>query len=242
MFSYRSLTSGLCGSPGLLVGAGTKLANGCTSGHMLCGVPRISIRSLVFTGIFFPVAILTTNLLDTAPSCAGGACSTLVLPSSTKIQGMAAAIVLAAAGTALIRKFRNPTFARVLSGFVFGCGLVLTGMAGPGKTLGFLAMGDRMKWDPSMALVALIGVGGNALAWWGKVGKEKLWCDGESWKVSKRSDVDWRLLVGGVLFGIGWGISGICPGPGTMGLVWNGLEGLKWAATFQMGRKLVEKM
>ncbi|TGZ85568.1 hypothetical protein EX30DRAFT_301722 [Ascodesmis nigricans] len=227
---------------GLLVGAGTKLANGCTSGHMLCGIPRGSLRSFIATLIFFPVAVLTTRVLDTAPSCLNGSCSTLSLPSTSQIQGMALALVLASGGATLVKKLKNPTVARVFSGFVFGCGLVLTGMAGPAKTLGFLAFGDWAKWDPSMALLAIVALSGNAVAWYGKVGKEKLWCEGEKWTVSVRRDVDWRLVLGSALFGVGWGLSGICPGPGAMGLVWNGLEGLKWAVTFQIGRKLMERL
>lgn len=115
-------------------------------------------------------------------------------------------------------------------------------MAGPGKTLGFLSMGRLDRFDPSMALVAMIAVGGNAVRWAGKVGKGEVWAKGEEWKVPTRKDVDWKLVVGSLLFGVGWGLQGICPGPGILGLVFNGLEGLKWVGMFMAGRKLADKV
>lgn len=95
-------------------------------------------------------------------------------------------------------------------GLIFGVGLVISGMTQPQKVLGFLDIFGR--WDPTLALVmaaALIVSGaGFALAWQQKqpmLTAQHLW--------PTRTDVDRSLVAGSVLFGLGWGLAGLCPGP-----------------------------
>ncbi len=98
----------------------------------------------------------------------------------------------------------------VISGLVFGLGLMAGGMTDPAKVQGFLDVFGR--WDPSLAFVMggaiLVGVAGFALA-----GRRQLAWSGEAIELPKSRVVDTRLLVGGALFGIGWGLGGLCPGP-----------------------------
>jgi len=96
------------------------------------------------------------------------------------------------------------------AGLIFGAGLILSGMTDPGKVIGFLDVtGD---WDPSLAFVMggaiLIGFFAFRLA--GKRAKSFV---GGAMHLPHRRDIDKRLVSGSVLFGIGWGLAGFCPGP-----------------------------
>ncbi|SDT93986.1 DUF6691 family protein [Pseudomonas yamanorum] len=97
-----------------------------------------------------------------------------------------------------------------LAGLIFGLGLLLAGMANPAKVLAFLDVAGT--WDPSLALVM---VGAIAVAVipmnWARKHKQSLLTAPMQLPVSRALDV--RLIGGSVVFGIGWGIAGICPGP-----------------------------
>lgn len=100
--------------------------------------------------------------------------------------------------------------AALLSGLIFGFGLILSGMANPAKVLGFLDLAG--SWDPSLAFVmgGAIGVGVVAFALAKKRDRSLL---GDKMNMPTSTAIDKRLVVGGLLFGIGWGLAGICPGP-----------------------------
>ena len=105
--------------------------------------------------------------------------------------------------------------ASLLAGLLFGIGLILSGMANPAKVLGFLDLAG--SWDPSLALVMAgaiaVGVGGFAIA---KNRTQSIL--GLAMQFPKARHIDRRLLGGSLLFGIGWGIAGFCPGPGLVAL------------------------
>ena len=104
-----------------------------------------------------------------------------------------------------------------LFGLVFGLGLIVAQMTNPRKVLAFLDVaGD---WDPSLALVMasallVLGVSQRLLktADLAELETEQLPC------ASPKTAIDARLLIGSVIFGVGWGLSGICPGPAIVGL------------------------
>lgn len=103
----------------------------------------------------------------------------------------------------------------LLAGLIFGLGLIVSGMFNPAKVLGFLDLAGA--WDPSLALVmgGAIAVGAGAFAIATRRQKSLLGLD---MKMPKHEHIDKRLIGGNLLFGIGWGIAGVCPGPGLVGL------------------------
>ncbi len=100
-------------------------------------------------------------------------------------------------------------------GLLFGIGLMLSGMTDPGKVIGFLDLAG--PWDPSLALVMggaiLVGLGAFALA---KRRTHSFF--GGAMALPKSSDIDRRLILGSLTFGVGWGIAGFCPGPALVSL------------------------
>ncbi|MDK9557805.1 YeeE/YedE family protein [Marinobacter sp. M216] len=105
--------------------------------------------------------------------------------------------------------------ASLLAGLIFGLGLIVSGMANPEKVLGFLDIAGL--WDPSLAFVmggaVVVGLGAFALA-----RRRTLSFLGFSMKISTNNHIDKRLVVGGLAFGVGWGVAGFCPGPGLVAL------------------------
>lgn len=96
------------------------------------------------------------------------------------------------------------------AGLLFGLGLLLSGMANPAKVIGFLDVAGA--WDSSLALV-MVGAIATALVpfTWAKR-RERSLLDAPMRLPSKR-ELDGRLIGGSLVFGIGWGVAGICPGP-----------------------------
>ncbi|MFO1206329.1 MAG: DUF6691 family protein [Burkholderiales bacterium] len=98
----------------------------------------------------------------------------------------------------------------LLSGLIFGLGLVVAGMANPAKVLGFLDLaGD---WDPSLALVMVGAIAVGAVAFAVARGRTRS-LSGSPMQLPTARRIDLRLIGGSALFGVGWGLAGICPGP-----------------------------
>lgn len=97
-----------------------------------------------------------------------------------------------------------------IAGLVFGLGLLVSGMANPAKVKGFLDLAH--PWDPSLALVMAgaiaVGVVGFSLA-----KRRKTAICGGPVSLPTRRTLDKNLFIGAAIFGLGWGLAGICPGP-----------------------------
>ena len=106
-------------------------------------------------------------------------------------------------------------FTSLLAGLVFGLGLIVSGMADPAKVLGFLDLGGA--WDPSLAFVMAGAIAVGALAF-AVARKRTVSFLGAAMKLPTSRDIDRRLVIGSVVFGIGWGVAGFCPGPGLVAL------------------------
>ena len=98
----------------------------------------------------------------------------------------------------------------LISGTLFGAGLTLSGMTDPARVRGFLDLFGN--WDPTLAFVMGGAVLVMAVAWRIRAGMTKP-LFGEKFSLPGRGDLDRQLLIGSALFGIGWGIAGLCPGP-----------------------------
>ena len=101
------------------------------------------------------------------------------------------------------------------SGLVFGLGLILAGMTQPLKVKGFLDVAGA--WDPSLGLVMGGAIAVGALAFALARRRKRSW-SGAPMEIPVDQTIDKRLVIGGALFGIGWGIAGFCPGPALVAL------------------------
>lgn len=107
-------------------------------------------------------------------------------------------------------------FPPLASGTLFGAGLALGGMTDPARVRGFLDLfGD---WDPTLAFVMGGAVIVMAIAWRFQKGMARP-AFAEAFALPDRTDLTPRLIGGSALFGIGWGVAGLCPGPGVTALV-----------------------
>ena len=106
-------------------------------------------------------------------------------------------------------------------GLLFGIGLVVSQMINPAKVLGFLDVAGR--WDPSLALVmaGAVAVSSIGYAVARRRGRPAL---NQQLKVPTRRDIDVRLVAGAAIFGVGWGLIGLCPGPALTALAYGKWE------------------
>jgi len=105
--------------------------------------------------------------------------------------------------------------ASFLCGLIFGAGLIISGMTQPAKVLGFLDIFGR--WDPTLAFVMAGALVLSSVGYWlarhqrrPVIAAQHLW--------PNKTDIDRPLVVGSVLFGLGWGLAGLCPGPALVNL------------------------
>ena len=102
------------------------------------------------------------------------------------------------------------TLSALLAGLIFGFGLIISGMANPAKVQGFLDLAGA--WDPSLALVMAGAIGAAFLPFRLAGQRKKSWL-GEPLHLPGTREITPRLVLGSLLFGIGWGLAGLCPGP-----------------------------
>tara|TARA_R110000851_G_scaffold333550_1_gene516109 strand:- start:146514 stop:146939 length:426 start_codon:yes stop_codon:yes gene_type:complete len=122
-------------------------------------------------------------------------------------------------------------------GLVFGFGLILSGMSDPSKVLGFLDIAGL--WDPSLAFVMggaiLIGVVAFTVA-----RKRTTTFFGNTLEMPASTDIDKRLVIGSLTFGVGWGLAGYCPGPALVSLGSGQPKALIFVAAMLTGMAIYE--
>jgi len=118
------------------------------------------------------------------------------------------------------------------SGALFGVGLLISGMTQPAKVIGFLDVTGA--WDPSLALVIGGAVAVYAVLLRLTKRRSDPWFD-VKFHLPTRNDVDFPLIAGAALFGIGWGLGGLCPGPGLVAAASGSLPALAFVASMIVG-------
>eukprot|EP01050_Picozoa_sp_SAG11_P018025 SAG11_NODE_2667_length_3114_cov_3.233167_4_plen_402_part_00 len=218
---------------GVLVGFGTSVGCGCTSGHGISGLTRFSPRSMVATISFMIAGFLAASLNGSS----GFFAKAEPLPPPVELPWSLAcslALVVLAIGfipvvSTLTRHHgenegtTSPDHparlaTEVVVATLFGLGLGISGMGRPEQVLGFLDVGDG-TWDPTLAFVM-----GSALAIAVPVYHLRLKSDSftpllnSKLDLPKKTKIDAQLIIGSILFGIGWGLTGACPGPALIGI------------------------
>ena len=246
---------------GLLVGFGTTMGNGCTSGHGICGLARLSPRSFVAVGTFLSVGILTTtisvNYLD-------GVNTTTDIITPTDMSTIIGIFVIAlfmgvfissvghlhltAKEKISIGKTMVPP---LLASILFTAGLIFSGMIQIARVQGFLNVKQSSwgEWDGTLMFVLGLGVISSFLSYQYKERyqiEKPLLCnktDGSDCTFGaipgNGGVITKRLIIGSALFGIGWGLGGLCPGPALVQVA-NGAPSVlyAWFPAFVVGKRM----
>ncbi|MBV1775352.1 YeeE/YedE family protein [Burkholderiaceae bacterium DAT-1] len=120
----------------------------------------------------------------------------------------------------------------LLSGVIFGAGLALSGMTDPARVLGFLNL--RGHWDPSLLFV-LGGAVGVTLFTFRLILRRPAPLTDSRFHLPTQTRIDRPLIVGAAVFGVGWGLSGYCPGPAFAQLANPGVEALYFLPAMLVG-------
>jgi hypothetical protein len=119
-----------------------------------------------------------------------------------------------------------------IAGLLFGLGLIVAGMTNPAKILGFLDIAG--KWDPSLALV-MVGAIAVGLVAFALARRRTMSALGLPMQLSATQDIDMRLVGGSLVFGIGWGLAGFCPGPALVALGAGYVKAFAFVAAMLLG-------
>ena len=124
-----------------------------------------------------------------------------------------------------------------ICGLLFGLGLLMAGMANPAKVLGFLDIAGL--WDPSLALVMIGAIAVAFVAfWYSKKKPQSLLNTKFNWP--EATAITRPLLAGSALFGLGWGLVGLCPGPALVLAGTGSVQGLIFIVFMLIGIRLVD--
>lgn len=206
---------------GVLVGLGVRWGGGCTSGHGVCGIPRLSLRSFIAVPTFMATGMLTATLLPKFNPMLPHYLIDLSILDNYYYLKMLPKLILTFCQilAVLFNIHSNFTKASVseklkpllffLTGGLFGSGLLVSGMCNRAKILGFLTIGP--DWDPSLLFVMMSAVGINFITFQGvMVWRRSVFANNIDLPYQK---LDLGVFAGPALFGIGWGMTGYCPGP-----------------------------
>ncbi|WP_027468045.1 DUF6691 family protein [Deefgea rivuli] len=128
----------------------------------------------------------------------------------------------------------------LLTGLLFGLGLLLAGMASPSKVQGFLDLAGL--WDPSLAFVMGGGIGVALIFFTAAKKRSTTVLTQEAMKLPTSNVIDRRLILGSMAFGIGWGIAGICPGPALVALGTGSMGAAIFVAAMLAGMFIFERL
>ena len=124
-----------------------------------------------------------------------------------------------------------------VSGLAFGLGLILSGMTDPSKVLGFLDLAGA--WNPSLLIVMIAALLVGSIAFQLAKGRTQSLL-GDAMRMPTAAGIDRRLVGGSLVFGIGWGLAGYCPGPALVSVAQGGSKPLIFVAAMLAGMALFE--
>ncbi|CAB9500118.1 UPF0394 membrane protein [Seminavis robusta] len=228
---------------GLLVGFGTRLGNGCTSGHGICGLARFSKRSMAAVMTFMSIGIITAYFTQQATTPFGDSAFAFLRDDSQEpvrvwdkagavLSMFLAFVALVAAAFHPISETEDVNTRRKLApaaivGILFAAGLYVSQMVYPVRVMGFLNVGliPQGDWDATLMFVMGGGMTLSFLAYQfvegfqlfkggpSPLAKPLALTEGSEFCVPSNTIIDRDLVLGAMCFGMGWGISGLCPGP-----------------------------
>jgi len=230
---------------GAIVGLGTSLGSGCSTGHLLCGIARLSKRSIVATATFcFTCGLIVQLNLSPALNALVVASNApfITFPSMFQLLIIFALITVAILVNSFLflraanfKKLGNHDplehFSFFWNGITFGCGLAISGMVRPEKVLGFFSFGSPL-YDPSLLCVAGLAILPSLLVFQFYVLPESKKPHTTSlyqreYCMPTANRITPALVIGAALFGIGWGLAGICPGPAVVNA--GSLQAVAWS-------------
>lgn len=133
----------------------------------------------------------------------------------------------------------NRAIIPLVSGVLFGAGICISGMIRPSKVLGFLDFGGA--WDPSLLVVMAVALTLHVVAW--RVVKAmRRPRFGDAFPAPPSSTIDARLIGGAALFGLGWGISGFCPGPAILSVLSGATASFVFVGAMAIGMAIVHAL
>ena len=125
----------------------------------------------------------------------------------------------------------------LIAGLIFGLGLILSGMTNPAKVIGFLDLAGN--WDPSLALVMAGAIAVSFVPF--RIARNRsMALLGGPIRLPTASDIDRRLVLGSLAFGMGWGLAGYCPGPALASLLSGGAKPLLFVISMLAGMAVFE--
>ncbi|EPZ35177.1 hypothetical protein ROZALSC1DRAFT_26815 [Rozella allomycis CSF55] len=193
---------------GFLVGYGARKACGCTSGHMLCGLSRLSIRSIFATLMFFTNAMIAVYLFPNNSVWSDN--------FQFKYSTLFLSLIFLIFSVIWAKKIMSTSlnFAAFYAGLLFGTGLGLTGMVKSSSVLGFLSIfSEPSLFNPNLLMIILGAIAPNLVAYRREIRKMKKPVLEDEFATPSKCSVDTDLIIGSSIFGFGWGLCGICPGP-----------------------------
>nr|CAG4710521.1 unnamed protein product [Naegleria fowleri] len=221
---------------GVLSGFGTQLGSGCTSGMMICGIARLSVRGFVSTMVFSSVAFVFVKYLKSIEFIAQNLIHVgqgveldkpfMAFPNMERAVLIFIYFLLLISIYAFILRRVNSWsdhakqtldfYLPFYNGLVFGSGLALSGMTNPMKVLGFFDIGGEY-YDPSLFCVAIFAILPSMFVFQKYVLPKSSHHEkppiSAKYHMPTSNSIDWKLVGGASIFGVSWGMVGICPGP-----------------------------
>lgn len=196
---------------GFLVGFGAKLSNGCTSGHLFCGVPRRSGRSMIAVILYMITAFsvhtwkVEESLLDETDDV--WVDDTNYVACVNVVMGISAVLIIILAiyfkfGKKIDEMFES-ILVSVVVGFLVAFGMIFGGLNRRSKVAAFLSFSDE-----SLLVFFISVLVFNLLSFYYIIDKKH-----KSVIECPTNKITWRLVLGSIIFGAGWGLGCLCPGP-----------------------------